>query len=538
MMGVINRRAYTELPDQTLKLLKSLFLSRKKMRLTTIFLTVAALLAGAAVAEPGLYHPRGMSMWDTWYLQRGDETHVFHLQLRRDNVLPASDNNNIGHAVSTDLIHWKELPVALRGGGSQGRSYDDGHLYTGCAIEHNNTVYLFYCGNHQTAGRNRQSMCLATSPSQDGVNFTRYAGNPIIEPDTNRYYSIHEPPAPFKYCAWPQIDCRDLAVVKNPSGDGWLGYVMMRRKGQADAFHSACIALCRSKDLVQWEVGEPVCTPNRFNVFEVPDVFKLGEKWYLIALTGDVYGQKQRWSDPHITAATIVFQADRPEGPFEEVKDNLLLASTGQQGYSARTVERQGERLMLYTRTSNPYSVLAWPVKLVPRVGGGLNPTYWPGVDKAFAPPQSLPDAELKSGSQPSRETLAGISTNGATFMITARAELKGAQAAGFTFGQTTSNCGLAAELCTEGGAPGQVALTSLDGKAIQKRHWPIQAGGVHTLRLVVVEQMVDVYVDDILVINRCVPELRAGPIGLTSRSGTAVFNDIRYYTLPPARSN
>ena len=121
--------------------------------------------------EPGLYHPRGMSMWDTWYLQRGAETHVFHLQLQRNNVLPASDNNNIGHAVSTDLIHWKELPVALRGGGSQGRSYDDGHLFTGCAIEHNNTVYLFYCGNHQTAERNRQSMCLATSPSQDGVNF-------------------------------------------------------------------------------------------------------------------------------------------------------------------------------------------------------------------------------------------------------------------------------------------------------------------------------------------------------------------------------
>jgi hypothetical protein len=485
--------------------------------------------------EPGLYHPPGMSMWDTWYLQRGDETHLFHLQLRRDDTRRSSDDASIGHAVSRDLIHWKELPVALRKG-PQG-SYDDGPLFTGCTVEHNNKMYLFYCGNQNLGGRNPQSMCLATSPSSDGVNFNRHAGNPIIEPDPARYYSIQEPPAPFKFHAWPHIDCRDLAVVPDPSGAGWLGYVMMRRKGQADAFHSACITLCRSKDLMHWEVGDPVCTPNRFNCFEVPDVFKLGDKWYMIALTGDLYGQSQRWSDPNVTAATIVFQADRPEGPFEEVKDNLLLASTGQQGYSARTVERQGERLMLYTRMSKPYSPLAWPVKLVPRVGGGLNPTYWPGVDKAFAPPQSLPGAELKSGSQPSRETLAGISTNVATFMITARVELKGAQAAGFTFGQTTSNCGLAVEIVTEGGAPGQVSLTSLDGKAIQNRHWPIQAGGVHTLRLVVVEQMVDVYVDDSLVINRCVPELRAGAIGLTSRSGIAVFNDIRYCT-PPAGGN
>ncbi len=158
------------------------------MRVTAKFLSLAAVPAGSAEAEPCLYHPPGMSMWDTWYLQRGAETHVFHLQLLRDNARPASDNESIGHAVSRDLIHWQELPVALRKG-PKGSS-DDGCLFTGCAIEHNNTVYLFYCGNHQPAGRCRQSMCLATSPSQDGVNFTRYAGNPIIEPDTkgrNRY---------------------------------------------------------------------------------------------------------------------------------------------------------------------------------------------------------------------------------------------------------------------------------------------------------------------------------------------------------------
>jgi sucrose-6-phosphate hydrolase SacC (GH32 family) len=385
--------------------------------------------------EPGLYHPAGMSMWDTWYLQRGNETHVFHLQLRRDNARRAADHESIGHAVSTDLIHWKELPVALRKGPKG--SYDDSWvLFTGCAVEHDNTVYLFYCGNHQPADRCRQSMCLATSPSHDGVKFTRYEGNPIIEPDPQCYYSIHEPPAPFKFHAWPHIDCRDLAVVKDPAGDGWLGYVMMRRKGQTDAFHSACIALSRSKDLVHWKVGEPCCTPNRFNCFEVPDVFKLGDKWYLIALTGDAYGQSTRWSDPNITCATVVFQADRPEGPFEEVKENLLLASTGQQGYSARTVERKGERLMFYTRPSEPYARLAWPVKLAPRAEGGLHPMYWPGLDKAFGPAQSQPPAELNAGRDRALHPLPGLSAKDSAFMITATVELKGARSAGFAFGQ------------------------------------------------------------------------------------------------------
>ena len=44
-------------------------------------------------------------------------------------------------------------------------------------------------------------------------------------------------------------------------------------------------------------------------------------------------------------------------------------------------------------------------------------------------------------------------------------------------------------------------------------------------------EQMVDVYVDDVLVINRCLPELRPGPIGLAARGGSAAFKGIRYTT-------
>ena len=319
-------------------------------------------------------------------------------------------------------------------------------------------------------------------------------------------------------------------VVKDPAGGGWLGYVVMRRKGQTDAVHSACVTLCRSKDLVHWEVGDPACTPNRFNCLEVPDVFKLGEKWYMTALTGDDYGQSNRWSDPSITRATVVFQADGPAGPFKEVKDNLLLASQGNQGYSARTVEREGERLMLYTRPSEPYARLAWPVKLVPRAEGGLNPTYWPGLDKAFGPCQSQPVAEVSDGRDLAMRPLPVLSANNSTFMITAAVELRGAKAAGLAFGQSGNRPGFVAAIGTEGGPRGQVSVVNLPGRTIQNRHWPIRPGGVHKLRLVVVERMVDVYVDDILAINSCVPELRPGSVGLAASQRTAHFTTCRCY--------
>jgi hypothetical protein len=74
------------------------------------------------------------------------------------------------------------------------------------------------------------------------------------------------------------------------------------------------------------------------------------------------------------------------------------------------------------------------------------------------------------------------------------------------------------------------MSLVSLSGKAIQTRHWPLPKSA-HQLRLIVVEQMVDVYVDNVLVINRCVPELHPGPIGLAARGGAVAFEQIRYTT-------
>jgi hypothetical protein len=309
---------------------------------------------------------------------------------------------------------------------------------------------------------------------------------------------------------------------------------MMRRKGQADSFHSSCIALCRSKDLVHWEVGDPVCTPNRFNCFEVPEVFKIDGKWYMTALTGDVYHQDHRWSDPNVTYGTVVFQADRPEGPFEEVKDNMLLASNSTQGFSARTVERQGERLMLYTRLFDPYWRLAWPVKLAARAEGGLNPTYWSGIDKAFTSPASQPAVELNTAEERKLQQLPGISAKDSTFMLTATVELKDAKAAGFVFGQAENQPGFVAEICTDGGPQGQVSLAHLPNPLLQARHWPISTSNKHKLRLIVVEQMVDVYVDDILVINRCIPELQPGTISLTVGKGSASFKDLQYYGPKP----
>jgi hypothetical protein len=114
--------------------------------------------------------------------------------------------------------------------------------------------------------------------------------------------------------------------------------------------------------------------------------------------------------------------------------------------------------------------------------------------------------------------------------MVTATVEFQGANAAGIQFGQSGTQPGFAVELRPQEGPAGQVSLVAISGKALQTRHWPLPKS-VHQLRLIVVEQMVDVYVDDVLVINRCVPELRLGSIGLAARGGSVAFAQIRCAT-------
>jgi sucrose-6-phosphate hydrolase SacC (GH32 family) len=488
------------------------------------------------------YQPQGMYVWDTWYLQQGDTTHMFHLQVRRPGSnRPGCDEGSIGHAVSTDLIHWKELPTALYSGTREaGKSYDDETLFTGSAIEFKGVIYNFYCGNTTVHfGENnptwRQSMCLATST--DGIHFTKYKNNPVIEPSKGRYYNVFEPRAPFPHHALGGVDCRDMMVIKDPFGDGWLGYTVMRRQGQKDAEHSICIVLCRSKDLYNWVVGDPVATPDRFNCFEVPDVFELDGKWYMIALTGDAYGQKNRWSDAEISCATIVFESRSPYGPFIEVKDNLLLASKNDkwEGFSARTVNRKGERLMLFSHAEDkpPHGRLSWAVKLVPQKNGGLSPIYWKGNDKAFSDaPVREPKVILKKGLREDilKTSLTQVPDEDSVYMV--QTTIQTFREAGVEFGsqQGARGNGYQVILSVSSKGTGIIKLIKENNTILTTRNWQLLPDKKYRLRLIVVKEVVEVFLDDVLTIDYFLNDLVPGKIGFSAADNSG-FDQTTYYS-------
>lgn len=96
--------------------------------------------------------------------------HIFY-QHNTDTEYPVADRMVWGHAVTTDFLHFEELPVAV----STGESYDCNGVWSGTAAEKDGRLYCYYAGISET---HKQTVNLAFS--DDGLHFEKYAGNPVI----------------------------------------------------------------------------------------------------------------------------------------------------------------------------------------------------------------------------------------------------------------------------------------------------------------------------------------------------------------------
>ena len=173
-----------------------------------------------------------------------------------------------GHAISTDMITWKEQPIAL---------YPDekGYIFSGSAVvDHNNTSGFSEEGKtpiiamftyHDPKGEKNgeidyQSQAIAYS-LDEGKTFTKYEGNPVIEN--------------------PEIrDFRDPKITRDEVHDQW---VMVLSADDKTMFYT-------SQNLKDWELasefGRGIGAHG--GVWECPDFIQMNvegtdeKKWVLI----------------------------------------------------------------------------------------------------------------------------------------------------------------------------------------------------------------------------------------------------------------
>jgi hypothetical protein len=142
--------------------------------------------------------------------------------------------------------------------------------------------------------------------------------------------------------------CRDLSIIPDPQG-GWLGFSATRLYQKGELPELNCVACAHSDDLIHWQHRPPAFTPRKYCTSEVTEVFPLEGRYYLTLLTGHNYGNRGLFSDPYVTTGTLYAVAEHPEGPYEELEDNVLLGANQFGPLSARTVEFEGQRWLLYS---------------------------------------------------------------------------------------------------------------------------------------------------------------------------------------------
>lgn len=191
-----------------------------------------------------------------------------------------------GHAVSTDLVHWKNVGIALAPtpGGA-----DKNGCWTGSAIVVNGVPTVVYTGGTWTAeseraarasGINpeRQLVAVAADPNDpDLIKWNKIPENPVLE----------SPPEDIKAVGW-----RDPAVWRED--DIWymtIGCGELEKGGSA--------LLYSSKDIKHWKYLHPLAVAKRnpnqdtsrpFSaMWECPDFFLLGNKPFLLVAAGNRY---------------------------------------------------------------------------------------------------------------------------------------------------------------------------------------------------------------------------------------------------------
>lgn len=195
--------------------------------------------------------PNGLIQWKGQY----------HLFYQYNPYSPIHERIHWGHAVSSDLVHWLDLPIALTPTAGRADVYG---CWSGCAIDNQGTPTLLYNAAYP------QVVCLATS-SDDLLTWDYYPGNPVID----------GPPADVQ--AATRGNFRDPFVWK----EGAYWYMLM---GSMKEGVGGLILLYRSLNLTTWDYLHPLLVGDVSNsqpvwtgtMWECPNFLTFGEQRVLL----------------------------------------------------------------------------------------------------------------------------------------------------------------------------------------------------------------------------------------------------------------
>lgn len=221
--------------------------------------------------------------------------HIFYLKDYR-NPETYGEGTPWFHVVTTDFVTFEDWGEAIARG-----TPDDQDLYvfTGSVIERDGRFWIFYTGHNprfrSIPGRREQVVLRAVS---DDLRTWRK------DPD----FALAAPPG------YEPHDWRDPFVFWNEDA-GEYHMLLAARRDVGPSRARGVIALVASRDLRNWEVRQPFYAPDRYYTHECPDLFRIGDWWYLVySIFSDERATEYRMSR-ELAGPWLTPPDDRFDGP-------------------------------------------------------------------------------------------------------------------------------------------------------------------------------------------------------------------------------
>jgi len=219
------------------------------------------------------------------------------------------------HLLTTkDLVHYEEHGVVIPRGNPDNQ---DLYVYTGCCIRHKEKYIIYYTGHNphkRQMGLPEQIIMRATSK-----DMKHWEKDPVFSFAAPDWLEMH--------------DFRDPFVFYDEGKKCYAMLLAGRVKADVPCNSKGVTLVAYSDDLDHWKVSEEFfLAPNAYFAHECPDLFKMGDWWYLIF---------SEFTDRFITTYRM---SRSPYGPWITPKINTF---DGHAFYAAKSVS-DGDRRILF----------------------------------------------------------------------------------------------------------------------------------------------------------------------------------------------
>lgn len=258
------------------------------------------------------YQPDGVWVGDIMPYGKDGSFYVYH---QRDTRNPGPFGEPFGWALATtkDFVTYKDYGESLKRGTDEEA---DQFIYAGSVFEAQGCFHAFYTGYNREflkAGKTSQTLLHATS--QDGINWEKSKEALEIPPQSG----------------YDRRNWRDPFVLWDEERQEYL-LILGARKGEDKRKQTGRLVSFTSKNLEKWKFQGDFWSPGICTMFEMPEIFKMGDWWYL------VFSEYSDGNKIHYRMSKSLY------GPWIAPKDD---AFDGRAYYAGRTAF-DGKRRVLF----------------------------------------------------------------------------------------------------------------------------------------------------------------------------------------------